>query len=396
MKRIMALFLLTAMLFGILAMSGCGKQETVKTEKTVMTMSLNPEIEVVLDEEDKVITVNALNEEGNLIISAEAFENVEGKSAEEVARLFVQVSKETGYLVTGHIGEGENQISISISGDETLGKKLYKDVKSQVDAYLEEIDVEATLTQAAAITEVQLRAALAECAPYIEEAKLQAMEHKELVEQLAESRKETAEMYSQELKNAYYEAKAFVLEQAKMEALKGQLSTLEQMAFDVLNKTYVASIELVEEARMKFLIAEDSIYQLALVRLREKKMEYLAYRNELAAKDPEEVTQEMKEYLIKLETALDEAEKNLIAQGEEAHRLLDEVKTGMTMAYDQMITMFEEIDEAAYLDEISAKQSAAMENFFVEFESDYSSAMKAAKDNWNSMEDDLKEQTTQQ
>ena len=176
MRKIVALFLLATMLLGVLAMSGCKPQETVKTEKTVMNLSLNPQIEVVLDEQDKVLTVNALNEEGNLIISAAAFQNVEGKSAEEVARLFVQVSKETGYLVTGNVGEGENQISISISGDQTLAQELYEDVKSQVDTYLEEVDVEATLIQAAALTEAQLRAALAQCAPYIEEAKLQAMD----------------------------------------------------------------------------------------------------------------------------------------------------------------------------------------------------------------------------
>ena len=42
-------------------------------EKRVMNISINPSVEFVLDEEDKVISVNALNEEGNLIIGAETF-----------------------------------------------------------------------------------------------------------------------------------------------------------------------------------------------------------------------------------------------------------------------------------------------------------------------------------
>ena len=392
MKKYISLILVFTMIFGVLAMSGCDAKETVKAEKTVMNLSLNPEIEVVLDEQDKVITVNALNEEGNLIISAEAFQNVEGQSAEEVAKLFVQVSKEIGYLITGHVGEGENQISISISGDQNLAKELYKDVKSQVDAYLEEVDVEATLTLAAALTEEQLRVALAHCAPYIEEAKLQTMAHKELVEQLAACRKETAEMYSQELKNAYYEAKAFAMEQAKLEALKGQLNAAEQFAFEMLNVGYVSAIELVEKTRMEVLIAEDSIYQLALSDLRARKAAYLAYRNELATQKPESVTEEMKQHLADLEAALNAAEQNLITQGECAHRMLDEVKVRMTEAYNQILTMFEDVDMAAMAEEISQKQTAALEGFFTEFETEYARAKEAARENWNSMADQLQGQ----
>lgn len=384
MRKNIAVILLFSLIFGIFALSGCNNEQVVKTEKTVMNLSLNPAIEVVLDEEDKVITVNALNEEGNLIISATAFQNVEGKSAEEVARLFVQVSKETGYLVSGHVG-GENQISISISGDDKLAKKLYSDVKTQVEEYLEEMDLEATLVQAAAVTEEQLRLALAECAPYIEEAKLRAMEHKELVEQLAASRKETAQMYSQELKNAYYEAKAFAMEQAKLEALKEKLQAVEKMMFELLNTAYVSSIDLVEQARLKFLVEENSIYQLALANLRERKAAYLAYRNELAAQDPGAVTEEMKQHLANLEAALETAEANLVSQSGEAHRLLDDVKAQMTTAYNQVLAMFEEVDMVAMADEISQKQTAALEDFFVEFETKYADAKEAALENWNDM-----------
>jgi hypothetical protein len=385
MKKLLSIALVLVLLLNVTTLFGCSKEETVKTEKTVMHLSLNPEIEVVLDEEDKVITVNALNEEGNLIISAEAFRNGEGKSAEEVARLFVQVSKDTGYLVTGHVGEGENQISISISGDQKLAEELYQDVKSQVDGYLEEVDLEATLTQAATLTEAQLRVALAECAPYIEEAKLQAMEHKELVEQLAACRKETAEMYSQELKNAYYDAKAFAMEQAKMEALKQQLPMAEKLIFDALNKGYVASVKLVEKTRMELLIDENSIYQLALADLRARKAEYLSYRNELALKDPESLTEEMKQHLADLEAALDAAEDALMTHSEYAHRMLDEVKAQMTTAYNQLLSLFEDIDMTALADEISQKQTAALDVFFTEFETRYAGAKEAAKQNWNKM-----------
>ena len=74
--------------------------------------------------------------------------------------------------------------------------------------------------------------------------------------------------------------------------------------FEMLNTAYVSSIDLVEQARMKFLIEENSIYQLALANLRERKASYLSYRNELATQDPDTVTEEMKQQLAVLEAAL--------------------------------------------------------------------------------------------
>lgn len=377
-----------ALVLSLACMAGCAPEETQKTEKTVMTMSLNPEVEVVLDEQDKVVTVNALNEEGNLIISDPAFENVEGKSAQEVAKLFVQVSKETGYLVSGHVGTGENQISISVSGDTKLAKKLFDNVNVEVNAYLDSEKIEATLTQAAALTDERLREALAECAPYIDAAELQAMEHKQLVEQLAQCRKETAQMYSQQLKKAYYEAKAFALEQAKMEALKQQLPELKKAAYDLLNTGYVKAVDVVERVRMETLVNEDSAYQRALAELRARKAAFLTYRSELAAQEGQ-VTEQQQKRLDELEARLNEAEENLVKFADEANKKLDEAKSAMTDVYNQLMQMLDSVDETQVLDDISNKQTAALNRFFTEFETDYAAAKNAAQNNWNGMRDEL-------
>ena len=91
MKKMMAVLGASIFTFtGMSVFAGCSEQAE---GKTVMNVSLNPEVEFVLDADNKVVSVNALNEEGNLIVSAEVFT---GKSAEEAAQLFVKVSKETG------------------------------------------------------------------------------------------------------------------------------------------------------------------------------------------------------------------------------------------------------------------------------------------------------------
>ena len=110
MKRKIAIGMsILSLAAGMSAFTGCGGKDEAPTGR-VMNVALNPEVEFVLDADDKVLTVNALNEEGNLVISAAAFADVEGKTAEEAASLFVQVSKENGFLFEGSIGAGENEI----------------------------------------------------------------------------------------------------------------------------------------------------------------------------------------------------------------------------------------------------------------------------------------------
>ena len=205
-KKFMALTGAVLMLtMSVGAFSSCKffRKDTVEKQKTVMNVCLNPEVEFLLDGDNKVISVNAINEEGNLIISSEAFSDIEGKTAEEAAKLFVEVSKDTGYLVQTEVQVGENELKISISGDLELAKTLYNSVETQVKSYLETVDIQATIEQQEALTEEYLKSLIEECAPYVETAEMQ---YADLIDTLIESRKETSEFYSQQLKEVYYEA----------------------------------------------------------------------------------------------------------------------------------------------------------------------------------------------
>ena len=153
-KKIMAITgaaLMLTMSMGAFSSCKWFRKDADEGQKTVMNVCLNPEVEFVLDGNNKVISVNAINEEGNLIISSEAFSKIQGKTAEEAAKLFVQVSKETGYLVQREVQVGENELKISLSGDLELANTLYNSVATQIESYLETVDVQATVQQAAAM-----------------------------------------------------------------------------------------------------------------------------------------------------------------------------------------------------------------------------------------------------
>lgn len=387
MKKFLSIMLLVALVATLCSFVAC---QPTASASTVMNVSLNPEVEFVVDANGKVVTVNALNEEGNLIISASEFENVEGKTAEEAVELFIQVSAETGFLIKGKVNDGENEIDISISGTPADAEKLYNDVKAKATAYLEELDIQGKINQAKALTEEYLQQLVAECAPYVEEAQLKAMEYQQLVDTLIASRKETAEIYSQELKNAYYEAKAFALEQAKLETLKSHLNALQQVVFDSVNSAYTSAIELIETIRYEQLVSEDSLYQRALANLRQKKIEYLQFRNEVAQMEQTEVTTDVLARLDRLTQALAEAQTALENAGVSANEALDGAKENLTSLYNSVMDSLKSVNINEHLDEISQNQTDALNKFFNDFEAKYGADKQSAKEDWNEMEQDLK------
>ncbi|MBR4942449.1 MAG: hypothetical protein IKZ28_00310 [Clostridia bacterium] len=383
-----------AAMVGVATLTGCAwfKKKGNEETKTVMNLSLNPEVEFVLDANHKVLTVNALNEEGNLIISAEAFEDVIGEEAEDAAELFVEVAKETGYLVEGSANIGENEIKISFSGDTEKAESLYNEVKTELTEYLSEENIKATVSQAAAITEAQMKVLVAECAPYVDTAK---MKYTELMDVLVESRKETAEFYSQELKNAYYETKAFVLKQAELEVLREQLNVVEQAIFDGINKIYTETIESIENTRMVTLVSEDSLYQKALKAFRETKIEYLNYRKEVSVGDTQ-ISVEINSNLENLKKLVEKSEEALLKVGEDANAALDKMKSSIMENHEKMMALFEKNSVKAnkYLEAISQKQQEAKATFFTNFEKDYASAISAAETNWANMQAALQGEST--
>lgn len=370
------------------AFSSCKwfKKDADEGQKTVMNVCLNPEVEFVLDGNNKVISVNAINEEGNLIISSEAFANVEGKTAEEAAKLFVEVSKDTGYLVQSEVQVGENELKISLSGDAELANTLYNSVETQIKSYLDTVDVQATVQQQAAITEEQLKAMVEECAPYVEAAE---MEYAELVDTIIESRKETAEFYSQELKEVYYEAKAFAMEQASLDVMRDKLSLVQKAAFDVCNGAYKIAVKAIEEQRKIFIVGENSVYNTLLKALQEIKIDYIEARCEVKVG---EYSAEVKANLSGIQERVAAAEAAIHKAADDVNALLDEqlkvVSTQHTKALD--ILAQEKIKAEENLPKIAEKRQNAQATFFENFEKNYGEAAKAAEKSWADMETALR------
>lgn len=367
--------------------AACGTQ---KAESTVMNVSLNPEVEFILDENDTVVSVNALNEEGNLIINGQVFV---GKSAEEAVKLFVSISKETGFLVSGNVNVGENEVNISFSGDTKKAENLYKDIKSKVEQYLSEENITATLNKVETLSKEYLQKMVEKCAPYIEKAKVEAMSYKELLDELIASRKETAELYSQELKDAYYRAKADIVNEEKFEYLKSQLIEAQKVAFETINEIYLSAKKSLEEAKYSLFVDESSAYQVALKNYRAAKTEFLNYRNYVASLDPNEVTEAVTKTLDALEAQLKNAEEALNTAYNSAMASFETAQSALDKAYNALVNFLAEAgkDVNGALDKIQTNLDTKLTSFEDSFKSKHSEQMQKAQTEWKQMKDKLME-----
>ncbi|MBQ3158464.1 MAG: hypothetical protein IJB98_02095 [Clostridia bacterium] len=219
MKRILknfcACLVMLVVLVGGLSLVGCGK----KDEEKLMAVSLNPALEFVLDKNDKVVSVTATNDDGNYILTKVSFE---GMTAKEAVNEFLRVAKENGFVISGEVDATENQLKVSISGDDA--KNLFNQVKKSATAYLETLGINAKIDFDKVISKEELANKVKEMMQEISLEEAKDMTEKELLELIEDSHNETKELYSQELKDLYYKTRAEEIVKAKFNAVKEILS----------------------------------------------------------------------------------------------------------------------------------------------------------------------------
>lgn len=130
MKFTKKISLLLVGVLGLSALVACGKKDptTEAEETTYVSLRINPEIELLADEDGDVITANAINEDGEVVLSTI---DLEGKSIEEAGEIFTETANELGYLTPN--GEKDTvyvEVQSTIDGEEAdLEEKLDKTIR---------------------------------------------------------------------------------------------------------------------------------------------------------------------------------------------------------------------------------------------------------------------------
>ena len=384
MKRIISLILALALTLGALAIVSCNTPTPAEGEYTRMTVDINPGVELMVDDEGKVVSVTALNDDGAILIAGEAFI---GLSAEEASELFLELARQIGYLVDTETLE--NEIKVSISGASEYASKLRENVKSSIQEKLDELDIGATIKQIEEIGESELRALLAKSSSY-EESELEEMSKEELYNALSLARTETALLITEDLRNAYLEAKEYeisFIEREETAKVIDQISTLHaamNTAYKASLNAYKAALDEIEEQRYNNLIAPESSYQQALNALRDKKALVIEKKNELASLeiDTEEYEAKLNE-LSAIEAQYNGALEALLEIGKTVNDIIDALLAKLR-ELEAVLVEFENsfsddiksvLNEKA--GEIELAVNEAKDSFFEAFENEHKSDIEA-------------------
>ena len=239
-KKLVTMLAAFVMVFSfgfILTACGGDDGDEVKISK-VMNLSLNPSIELILDKDNKVVSVSANNDEGNFIIANATFT---GLTVDAAVELFLQATKNSGYIVEGLVNIGEDELKIEISGERAF--KLYEQVKKVAADYLKDANINVNISFDK-ITKAELQGLVRECMPDLDW--VIRLTEEQLLEKIKESRQETKYIFSEELKDLYYKTRAEEILQAKFNAVKELLATspvLNAFDFNILPDIDLSEVE---------------------------------------------------------------------------------------------------------------------------------------------------------
>ena len=395
--KCLSLALCLCLLIGMaLPLASCKKSEPTPPEGTYtrMTVDINPSVEFMVDDQNKVVSVTALNDDGSILIAGEAFV---GKTPEEATRMVVSLATDAGYLVKGEIHventDESQKVEISVSGNSDYAKELAKNVKSDVEKYLKDNKITATVESVKAKTLDEMRKVVIEDGLFTED-EVKNMTEEQLYKALAAGRIETAQLLTAEMREAYYRAKdykiSFVEKQATADIISGMGATYKVLmsGYSTALAAYSTSIDTLDALRYSLLVDPESAYQKALASLRDAKEDLLKERKLIfSVKDGDKTYVEISASFKLSEEAYNKALKAVEDAGAAANKAMETAIAALREVEAQLKALEEKLREN---EDISAKLTAeaqnledtlnkAKDNFFAEFEAAHKSDIEKAE-----------------
>lgn len=379
-KRVISILLLCTILMSMLSLASCGQAKPEDGSVTRMTVDINPSVEFMIDDENKVISVTALNDDGSILIVGEAFV---GKSPEEAVELMVSLASETGYLVEGNGEVAENTVKISISGDSKYAKQLMDSVSKTAESVMKKLDIPGKIEKVEALKLEELRKLALATSLYTEE-EINAMDEDQLYKVISVGRIETALLLTEEMRAAYYSAKEYTISFAEREETAriikelGGIYNLTHTAYKTALDAYRTAITELDNFRYEMLVSPDSEYQKSLTKLREAKVELLKQRNYTATLDIN--GEEYASATVTLQLSEENYDK-LLAAYEKLGTDINASMEALIAALRQAETKLIELEDVIFDDNIEAKlqeKAVEIENKLNEVKDDFFAEFKKA------------------
>ena len=378
-NRITSIILLVVIVLSAFSFTACSSAKPEAEAITRMTVDINPSVEFMIDDQNKIVSVTALNDDGSILIVGEAFV---GKTPEQAVEMMIELASDTGYLVQGNVEASENTVKISVSGDSKYAEQLKKDITQKANDTLEALDISGTVEKVEALKIDALRQMALSTSLYTEE-EINAMDEDQLYKVISASRIETALLLTEDMRTAYYSAKDYKISFAKREETAriiqelGGLYKLTHSAYKTALNLYSTAITELDNFRYDMLVSPESEYQKSLAKLRDAKVELLKQKNYTASLEVN--GEEYSSATITLQLTEENYNKMLASYekiGDDLNASLEALIEKLRQAETKLVeiekTLFDENIEAKLQEkatEIETNLNTAKDEFFAEFES---------------------------
>ena len=184
----------------------------------LVSVDVNPSIDLVVDKNNNVLSVKGNNEDGKLVLYGE---KIVGKDLEDALEIIINVENETGYLVSGNLIANENTITISITADtDKIVESIQQDVTYIVEKVCDKLHIEETIEYIQKYNREKLEEMVAYYDPTLSEEEINKMSTQELLNIISLHYIETYELYSQQLEDLYLQAKDYEIQFTEKEWVK--------------------------------------------------------------------------------------------------------------------------------------------------------------------------------
>lgn len=290
-------------------------------------------------------------------------------------------------------------MKISVSGDTKWAKDLAKDAEKKVNQFFKDSGIAGTVEKVDALTSDALKALAEKNSTYTKE-EIAEMNDEQVLKVIALGRVETAQLLSNDMREAYFEAKTHKISFAKSDAT---WKVIQQMnagyamlyaGYGAAIQAYGTAIQSLDDMRYSLLVDPESSYQKLLTQMREKKTEIIKKKVEVTISVGDaKVTAEAD--LSALEKAYDALYTQLENAGKRANDSLTSLISAMTKGQQALQAEYDKLpsditsalsDKAQALEDDLNKTKDA---YFDAFEKAHADDIKAMNDALEQMKKDL-------
>ena len=368
--------------------------ESVVINQTTKDEVTYPSIELIVNANNKVVSVRGLNDEGKLIVYGEKLEDLEINSA---VKLIIELETKAGYLQT-KVDASNNEVSVSVTG-ESSSEKLENDLVTYIKEQTLYKDVNANVKAFNEYSEESFNKYVLSCDPTLSEEQVKNMSNEDKMKVIEKYYEQTANLYETKFENFYNQYREDFISSKEYQDLENVIKNYNPTnLIEAVYQTAVSAYDIalgelktfysqLDKVYYSSFVDPESDYQLALKELNNTKDDIVKYRqkiNELEDKDSSTYNG-LITYLNTLERGVDNQVYLLNALENAGQTALDVSKNKLNGLISNLETLRKALPNSLH-DEIAKSKEAtqkaleeAKNESKEEFNKEYEEEIKASK-----------------